>query len=252
MIKKFLTATAVALGLMAVPATASTFEEIGAATYKLHDGMRPICSAVAVSPTQLVTANHCVGSDDLNIQIVKLDDEFKPVAIDVKFVKTIRTLREYDQAMLELKDGILPSYVDMAKPEEVDLKLGTPMITVGYPMVQEITLTHGEFSAMASLVGMDSDMKKPFYKSTIPVTGGNSGGGAYIEIDGTWKLIGLTTGGYRHVSFMNYFSTVDGLKSLTANLIKLEEKEDTSGLEGEVLKNSERETGELINPADLR
>lgn len=256
-IKAFLVAFAL---LGASAAQASTIEQIAASTYKLYEDNRPICTAVAISPTQLATANHCVDGENLNVRVEKLDAEFKILSSDVRYVKTVRTSKEHDQAMLELKDPDLKfeTFVDIAKPEEVKLSLGTPIITVGYPKVMEITLTHGEFSSLASLTDMDPDMKKPFYKSTIPVTGGNSGGGLYSEIgplvgdnlEKNYKLIGLTTGGFRDVSFMNYFSTVDGLKSLTASLIKLDIL-DTIKPNPDI-KLDEGVRDGLINPEDLR
>jgi V8-like Glu-specific endopeptidase len=224
---------------------ASSFDEIATATYKLHEGAVPICSAVAVSPTQLVTANHCVGGEGLNIRFEKLDADYKPTSIDVRFTKTIRTLKEYDIAMIELKDGTLPNYVDIAKPSEVKLAFGTELVAIGYPKVMEITLTRGQYGQTVSLLELDSDMKKPFYKLTTPITGGNSGGGLYAEVDNTWKLIGLTTAGFRDVSFMNYASTVDAIAAVTASLIKLDTPK-----EGDGAKNEQPVKDKLINPSD--
>lgn len=235
------------LGLTSV-ASASTFDEIATATYKLHEGGVPICSAVAVSPTQLLTANHCVDGKDLNIRFEKLDAEFKPISIDVRFTKTVRTLKEYDIAMLELKDGTLPNYVDIAKSGETKLLFGTELVAIGYPKVMEITLTRGQYGQTVSLVDLDSDMKKPFYKLTTPITGGNSGGGLYAEVDGTWKLIGLTTGGFRDVSFMNYASTMEAVAAVTASLIKL----DAPKADDKKAEVPEKDKAGLINPADLR
>jgi V8-like Glu-specific endopeptidase len=238
------------LGLTSV-ASASTFDEIATATYKLHEGGVPICSAVAVSPTQLVTANHCVGGKDLNIRFEKLDKEFKPVSIDVRFTKTLRTLKDYDIAMLEIKDGTLPNYVDVAKVDEAKLTFGTPLVAIGYPKVMEITLTRGEFGQVVSLAELSSDMKKPFYKLTTPITGGNSGGGLYAEVGGTWKLIGLTTAGFRDVSFMNYASTTEAIAAVTISLIKF----DAPKADGETKEDAPQKDSSgkvLVNPSDLR
>lgn len=237
-----------ALALLAAgTANASQIYEIGNATYKLYDGGAPICSAVAVSPTQLVTAAHCVDSKNLNIQIEKLGPDFKPLAIDVRFLKVTRTFKGKDVALLEIKDGILPQYVEIASPKEVNLKLGDPVIVVGYPKVKEITLTHGEFSSMASLT--DMGLEGAFYKVTAPVTGGNSGGGLYGEFidevtnEKEYRLIGLTTGSFRDVSFLNYFSTVDSLDLLLKNMLNIK---------GDPIKTEAINPNLPVNPADLR
>jgi S1-C subfamily serine protease len=217
---KTLAATLVGLLALTGAANASTIKQIGDSSYKLYDGADSICSSVAVSPTQLVTAKHCMGSTALNITLEKLDKEFNVIASKTLYLKEVRTLSKFDQVMLELKDPdeTLPVWVDIAKPEEVKLELGSPVIAVGYPKVMELTLTHGEFGSKVSLKKFDDSMTEPFYKVTVPITGGNSGGGLYTlitpdkvtaeegapEPKPTYKLIGLATAGFRDVSFMNY------------------------------------------------
>lgn len=242
------------LGIFAASsASAGSFDALGKSMYKLYDGADSICSSVAVSPTQLVTAKHCMGSTELNITVEKLDKEFKVISSKTLYLKEIRTLSKFDQVMLELKDPdeTLPTWVTIAKPEEVKLELGSPIVALGFPKVMELTLTHGEFSSMTSLKKFDDSMTEPFYKVTIPITGGNSGGGLFQEIDGTYKLIGLATAGFRDVSFLNYFSTVEGLRDLTASLIKFPEdkvKDEKAGKD--VTKTID--DGKRINPSDLR
>ncbi len=237
--------------LVATAASASSLEEIKNATYKLYDDGVPICSAVAISPTQLVTANHCVdGSSNLSISVETLDPkDLKPVSITQNFVKVVRTIKDKDVAMLQLKATNTALHVaDYAVPKETKMNFGDPVIVVGYPKVMEVTMTHGEFSSMASL--KEHGLDALFWKITAPVTGGNSGGGLYKEFNkGDYKLVGLTTAGFRDVSFMNYFSTVESLESVLVGLV---DKKNPLELPVEIKIDIEKDKAGLVNPSDLR
>jgi S1-C subfamily serine protease len=109
------------------------------------------------------------------------------------------------------------------------LKLGDPLLAIGYPKVQELTLTEGMYTGLTSLKdGLDMDSL--FYKTTIPITGGNSGG-ALIAMKGSpdwgYCLAGLATASYRDVSFMSYFSTNENLQKVVKNLLNKEGKTTT-------------------------
>lgn len=249
--KKFLLAAvaAVTLGLGGV-ASASTLEEVAKASFKLHDNGSPNCSAVAISPTQLVTAFHCVAegtgvSNNLSIHFDTLDENYNVISSQIETVKVVRGIKNKDVAFLELRNPKampITTYVDVAKPDEVNLKFGDPLIVVGYPMAIDLTVTHGEFTGLVPLP--ISGTVGGFYKTTVPVTGGNSGGGLYAEFGDEFKLIGLTTAGYTNVSFMSYFSNVNSLNEVMKNLWSLEETATT--VSGDIGTPSDK----VINPSD--
>lgn len=249
-------------------ASASSLEEIAASTYMLYGASSPHCSAVAVSPTQFMTAQHCVeDTEELNIRTVTKNDKFEKTSEEVRYLKVLRSFKPEDVAFLELLDPktSMPNteYVDIMEDVDFVPKFGDPLIVVGYPMVVDLTITSGEFTGLVPLP-MDG-AEGGFFKTTVPVTGGNSGGGLYAPmftinkgvntlglspsnpgID--YKLIGMTSAGYRNVSFMSYFSTPKSLDKVMKGLLKTNAvSKDTD----EDVKE-ERSDGKLINPADLR
>lgn len=248
-------------------ASASSLEEIAASTYMLYGASSPHCSAVAVSPTQFMTAQHCVeDTEELNIRTVTKNDKFEKTSEEVRYLKVLRSFKPEDVAFLELLDPktSMPNteYVDIMEDVDFVPKFGDPLIVVGYPMVVDLTITSGEFTGLVPLP-MDG-AEGGFFKTTVPVTGGNSGGGLYIPVHKytddvsrinvassapytDYKLIGMTSAGYRNVSFMSYFSTPKSLDKVMKGLLKTTEasKKTDDNVE------EEKSTGR-INPADLR
>jgi S1-C subfamily serine protease len=222
-------------------AQASTLQEIADSTYKFYIGGRAGCSAVAVSETKLVTAFHCVANgNNFAIAVQKLGPNFEVLSMEVIFADVIRGLKGKDVALLEIRDGKLPTFVDIASADYMP-KFGDSLIAVGYPMVVDLTVTHGVFTGFVPLPELG--MEGGFYKTTVPVTGGSSGGGLYAPVKGgEYNLVGLTTGGYQHVDFMTYFSNTQSLNEVIKNLLHTAPKYEGAG----------KESGGLINPSDLR
>lgn len=244
-----------ALFVALTPVSASSLETIQKSTYKLFDGENGACSAQAISPTQLITAFHCVDGSNLSIRTEKLDENFKLVSSDIEYVKVIRGMKSKDVALLELRDPStrLPTWVDVAAESEVKLKFGDPVVAIGYPMVKDLTITHGEFTGFVPWPNTHDDMEGGFYKVTTPVTGGSSGGGLYVNF-GTegYKLVGTTTGGYSNVSFMAYFSNTKSLNEVMKNLVETEKFDESVVVEELELTPpaTPDESNELINPSD--
>lgn len=225
MIKGTFKALALAFAFaFAGPVYADTLADASKAVYKLYSDERANCSAVGISPTQLVTAAHCVGtSGELSIRASLVNSNFKETSRVVLFTDTVRTLSDRDVAFIELrgKDAKI-NYTRLCT--EVSFELGSKMYALGYPKTQELTLTEGMYTDTVNLPSLG--LTKAFYKTTIPITGGSSGGGLFVQDDQGYCLAGLATAGYRDVSFMNYFSTLDSLKEVTKYLLRTDAGSD--------------------------
>lgn len=202
-------------------AFATSLEDSAKALYKLHSNDRAICSAVAVSPTQLVTAAHCI-SPDLSIRVYnegfdRRGEKWEVRSYSSYSVTVVRTDSKGDVAFLELlAPDVALKPIDIA--DAYAPKFGDRLIAIGYPRTDELTITEGMFTAIADLP--DLDMSGAFYKTTVPITGGSSGGALIRDFGGgDYRLIGLTTANYRDVSFQSYFSTVERLNAVVAGLL---------------------------------
>lgn len=206
-------------------ANASSLEEVSNASHKLISGEHPACSSVAISPTQLVTAAHCIPRDysnrNLSILIEKLDDKFNVLQKTNVYVTAVRTSWDDDTAFLEVKDSDykFDTYVDF-NVKHIP-QFGDRLFAIGYPQVGDLTITEGLFTTPSHLRALR--VEGTFWKTTIPVTGGNSGGGLYRYSDTTgYELIGLTTARRNDTSFQSYFSTSSALEAVMKGLLKAE------------------------------
>lgn len=209
------------LALASSTAFATSLEDSAKAIYKLHSGDRAMCSAVAVSPTQLVTAAHCI-SPNLSIRIYNEGFDRRGEKWEVRSyssynVQVVRTDKGGDVAFLELLDrDVKLNAINIA--DAYAPKFGDHLLAIGYPRTDELTLTEGMFTAIADLPELG--MTGAFYKTTVPITGGSSGGALVRDFgDGDFRLVGLATAGYRDVSFQTYFSTTEKVRAVTAGLL---------------------------------
>lgn len=212
-------------------ANALTLSEAADATYPLYEDGRRMCSATAVSPTQLITAAHCIdGVKDkdniISTGIEKTDAKQKILSKTFNYLLFVRTDKKKDVAFLELKDKSMrfDTYVEICKTS-IDLKMGDPLWAIGYPKGLEKTLTNGMFSSPVDMEGLtEGDLEGVFYKTTVPLTGGNSGGGLYRREGMGYCYTGTATAGFRDVDFMTYFSPIESAEFITKNLLVFEEK----------------------------
>lgn len=219
-------------------ANALTLSEAADATYPLYEDGRRMCSATAVSPTQLITAAHCIeGVKDkdniISTGIEKTDAKQKILSKTFNYLLFVRTDKKKDVAFLELKDKStrFNQYVKMCDNAK-DLKMGDRLWAIGYPKGLEKTLTEGMFSSPVDMEGLtEGDLEGVFYKTTVPLTGGNSGGGLYRSIDGDYCYTGTATAGFRDVSFMTYFSPIESAEFITKNLLVFEEKKTEKSID---------------------
>lgn len=236
--------TAIGLTLIGLTAAnATTLDDAGKSTYPLGDGRSEFCSTTIVDEDKALTAYHCIdGGDTFSITKKTLGVKPKKGAFPVErtetvYLKVLRSFKDNDTALLATVDGkpfpeSFGEPVEIATEKEVNdgLKLGTPLSVLGYPKIQELTLTQGMFTAKAALDGF-GDGSALFYKTTVPTTGGGSGGGLYMHFGDKVKLIGTTSAGYRDVSFMTYYSSIESVQKTITGLLdkpKVEEKDTDS------------------------
>lgn len=219
------------------PARATPIADVVAATYKVYLGDRPICSGQFVKSTAtedlFLTAGHCMSfipaSDikqlkTLNVRRTIENAEFDTISEHTYYLRPVRQMIKRDLVLFQTTD---PSgefkTVEIATVEETNkaLVIGAPLVVVGYPKMMELTYTTGEFTGRVKFP--DDEFEGAFYRATVPVTGGSSGGGIYLKTvkDGVddYKLIGATTAGFRDVSFMNYYSTVEAVNELVKGFL---------------------------------
>jgi S1-C subfamily serine protease len=207
-----------AMSMFAMGASASDMAATANATFKLYDGNSGICSTTFMKNDKegaiFLTAAHCVdGSDNLNVRVQRLDEKDLTTVLSerVYYVKAVKTLVKKDIALLQVRDkevafGVQP--VDIATVEEAKaLRIGDPLMAVGYPAAEALAITKGEYTGIVPSVFPSLDT--PMYQTTVPVAGGNSGGALYANFKGEWKLIGTTTGKRTDNDIMTWFQTAE-------------------------------------------
>lgn len=213
-------AVGIAWAFYQMPAYASEITTIGPATYKLYGGTDAHCSMTLVKNEKddvvFLTAAHCVDADDdtMNLRKQVYDKDLRTViGEEVYYLKAVKTIKNKDIALLKVKMTDVQfdeAVVDIASVDEANkLKFGQDLIVVGYPAAETLSLTKGTFAGKIPSPFSELDKDTPMYQTTVPLAGGNSGGGLYAEFDGTWKLVGTVTGMRRDNSVMTYMQTVE-------------------------------------------
>jgi S1-C subfamily serine protease len=222
-------------------AFAASLETSAAATYKLYEDGRGICSIQHIKNIDegalMLTASHCVqGSKDAkfslhlenqgtsigpkDVQTLEIKDE------RVFYLRVLRDDPKSDVAILVTKTKTagaeLGDPIDLATVDEANsVKFGDDLIVLGFPAAEQKTITKGQFTGKINGI-LNTQYN---YQTNIPVAGGNSGGGLYANFpkaDGTgdWKLIGTTFAKRIDNDIMTYFSVAEAIKEITAGYMK--------------------------------
>ncbi len=165
------------------------FNRIDAATFRIETGLLH-CSATAVGPHTLLTADHCVVNDGLRV----LDIDGKAVEVE-SIVADGR-----DHVLLRVKTR-LDSWVLIRR---APLSVGEPVSFYGNPGNMRGMLRQGYFSGSQDLILAHPDTNKPWPQAgmqlfIMPSGGGDSGSGIF---DANGLLVAVLSLEYRdRVSF---------------------------------------------------
>lgn len=221
------------LSLATLPVFASDLTTVASSTYQLYFNNAVVCSGTFVKSTEeedwFLTANHCVkkatststGSlknpNEYTIKNIILDEDLNPLREEVFYLDILQTNVAKDVALLSVKSPADAEFttVDVATVEEVEtnLVIGSELIASGYPLGDFYSLTNGYYVG-PSKITIPEIQNEVYYKTSISIDGGSSGGGLYANIDGTWKLIGAATARDGRLDFRSMFSTIESVQLL--------------------------------------
>lgn len=185
--------------------------------------------------TVILTARHCIANIDKQDVFVDF-----PVYQKNRVVKKDRYIARVkaqsykaDLALVSLKDK--QTYFDKVAKlggDDVDIAMGDPVVTVGYPLGNALTVTSGLFGSLET-INYPSDGVE-YYRATPDIVGGNSGGAMYHKTaTGAYELIGVTTAVHRMYTFFGlYTPAADIYEFLKVSLpaaVGLEAKQPKAG-----------------------
>lgn len=142
------------------------------------------CSGVVIQPGLVLTASHCVAAPSLEIAgtaptvVANGDDRL-------------------DYALLRFPDAVVSC--PCAPISDREAERDESLVIVGFPIgIGVQVLTRGDSQ------GVQDNPHLPFGRrlvTTVPVAGGNSGGGVFAMRDGDYMLVGLLVEAQGHISF---------------------------------------------------
>ncbi len=168
--------------------------------------VRAYCSGVWVSPSLILTANHCV--PDLEMQdvveyVVKGDVYAGSVPVeraDIQSHGALLVLRDepHDLALLR---ALAPPSHQTAELSTESIVPGMPVQAMGAPLGLWFSYSSAEVAAVRVI---DSALGVPmlFIQATVAISPGSSGGGLY---DDWGALIGITHGSFNRGQTLNLF-----------------------------------------------
>ncbi len=169
----------------------------------------PTCTGVLVAADTLLTAGHCIESDQLADYAVIFGDRFDlgweslPV-LQIKSLRAPKTTRlhpNFDLAWIKF-EGALPQgyYAAPVIMEQSLLKSKLPLLRVGYGATD---ISRNDPGRLLAIDGYLKEFVQNHLYRNILVTGetygkttcfGDSGGPAYTEINGIWHVVGTLVG----------------------------------------------------------
>lgn len=200
-------------------ASASSLKEIERSTTLLYEDNSPVCS-MQMTYKGFLTAAHCI-DETKSYSFKEIDKDGDEVLGEkIHYLKIEKIDKDNDVALLSTKDKIYLPAITVAFEDELKdvLVRGTPVLVIGFPASKfrdssELVFTDGRF--VDEVNGLGPLNKTKLYRTTAPIYYGNSGGGLYVEINGTYKLIGTTSLTNPELPFEeSYYSTTKNIWKL--------------------------------------
>lgn len=180
-----------------------------------NGNVRPYCSGVWVSPTTILTANHCVRDVELGelVDYVVKADVFAPGT--VTSIEAIAThgsvLYARDQAHdLVLLGALVPPPHDVAGFTDEAIRPGMFVQTMGQPLGLWWSYSSGDVSAVRR-IDVNGMQDVIFVQTTAPTSPGNSGGALF---DSVGDIVGICHGSYTRGQTLNLFIHVQYARAL--------------------------------------
>lgn len=147
--------------------------------------------------TYILTAKHCTKdvADRINEVYLPVYQKGRVVSELLYKADVVSQYYKHDLALLRLKDTATSFADRVAKvaARDIDLPIGSPVVTVGYPFGLTLTVNEGTFAARGSIPFPEDTKDTEYFRASPAIAGGNSGGGLYtVKADGGFELLGVT------------------------------------------------------------
>ncbi len=170
--------------------------------------VRAYCSGVWVSPTVVMTANHCVSDLEVGdaVLYLVLDDAYSGAIgkLDIVPRDAFLLARDSDHDLALLRAPKPPSHA-IAQASSFGVVQGAPVHCMGQPLGVLWSYSSGDISGirqMPNALGFEMLL----IQATVPISPGSSGGGLYDDFG---YLIGITHASYTRGQNMNLFIHAD-------------------------------------------